>query len=190
MSLLRALAALAAAFAFFVLAPAAGAAVGTPLTGEFVPTWEPATLTGGLCDTSAESSFTFEHSGQATGPYPGAYHETGRVKLSPMNEPIPGAPGQYRSHIIEFEASFTITGPSGTVTGTKSLAPGQEVNNLGVCLQGISAGQFIASSLTYEATVSPAGGETFTDRGYAWDNFNAYGYACGCSSSSYQYRAG
>src|SRR4051794_33724960 len=161
------------------------------LSGEFVGTWPGATLTGGMCDVTSESTFTFEHSGEATGPYPGVYHETGRIRISPHSYEIPTAPGQFRARILEFESSFTITGAAGTVEGTKSLLPGDDTYNWGGCSNGYLSGQFIASALTFQATVTPSGGQPFSDRGSAWDNFNAYASTIGVGqASSFEYRAG
>src|SRR3954469_8364726 len=88
------------------LLPAVSSADTAPasLSGEFVGTWPPATITSGICNVSDESAFTFEHRGDATGPYPGVYHETGHIRISPHTYEIPGAPGQFRARILEFES--------------------------------------------------------------------------------------
>ena len=168
----------------------AGAAHASPppavsLGGEFVGSHTAATLTSGQCTPLTDSSFTFEITAPVqSGPYPGTYHETGSVTMGPMNEPIEGAPGQFRASITEFSSTFTITGPAGTVTGTKALDPSGTFNKAG-CAG--SAAQIIASALTYQATL-PGGA---TDSGTTWDNFNMYRPPVpGPHPTSFEFRSG
>ena len=163
--MVRRLAAFAGCLLAVVMASPAHAQ--TPLTGEFLASHTAATITSGICNPLGDSSYTFEITGPASGPYPGSFTETGSVTIGPQTEPIPGAPGQYRGPVTAFTSSFTISGAAGTVSGTKSLVAGSPAN-LGVC--GGPAAQVIASALTYEATL-PGG---TVDSGSTWDNFNMY----------------
>jgi hypothetical protein len=157
---------------------AAPAHAQTPLTGEFLASHTAATITSGVCNPLGESSYTFEITGPATGPYPGSFTETGSVTIGPQIEPIPGAPGQYRGPITAFESSFALPG----VTGTKSLVAGSSAN-FGGCSG--TAAQVIASALTYEATL-PGGA---IDRGSTWDNFNMYEPPAPTNPGSFEFRS-
>src|SRR5687768_358830 len=92
-----------------VVPPAAVAQ--TPLTGEFLASLNPATITSGNCDPDGTSTFTFEVSGTALGPYPGTFTETGRVTFE---GPFTSGPVNNAGVVTEFEAAFTITGANGT----------------------------------------------------------------------------
>jgi hypothetical protein len=112
-------------------APKPGEAPNPPLTGE--------TLTGtGVnnivlnCGASTPS-YSFDVSGVATGPYSGTFTEHVSVQQGPgLTVPFtfnPSAGTEIRidaanGPLDRFDASFTITSPTGTVEGTKSLLTG------------------------------------------------------------------
>lgn len=156
---------------------------------EFFSSYTSATITSGTCNPEGDSRYRFEISGQATGPYPGSFTETGSVTIGPQTEQIPGYPGQFRGPITSFKSRFEIVAFTGIVTGTKSLAPrsapplGDAPTNRGVC--GSSAAQIIASTLTYRAKLPGEG----VDRGYAFDNFNMY-TAPAPTNTQYEFQAG
>ena len=115
-----------------------------------------------MCTQGGVAGFDFSTSGAATGPYPGAYAETGSVTFQ-------NAPGGI---ILSFSSSFTITSGSNVVTGTKTLAPVQPPvggNNRGVC-QNLMNGSlsvsniFVSVSAQYTAYI-PAAGGTVTETG-------------------------
>lgn len=121
-----------------------------PLTGESLLASEignPGTSTvTGSCDPLGTSSLTFTVTGNATGPYPGTFSETGTVTLGPFG--IPGNP----LAALAFQSDFTITSLAGTVTGTKTLE-GFQPTSLGLC--GVAAFPTGgANSLHFEGTVS------------------------------------
>jgi hypothetical protein len=97
----------------------------TPLTGETLITsgaGDPGTSQAtGTCDPLGTSTFTFEVTGVAVGPYPGTFVERGTFTLGPAGFPLEA-----------FEAEFTITSPAGIVTGTKTLQD-VVVTHSGVC---------------------------------------------------------
>lgn len=149
----------------------------------------PAQITAFDCTSAAGGTLSYTVSGDATGPYPGTFTETGTVTLGPEDIPIPGTTDQFRAAILAFEASFTITSSSGNVSGTKTMLEPSDYN-YGGC-NGLADGwsqntaQVIASDLGYTATLP----EGSTDTGDAWSNFNAYEQYSG-SASSDQFRAG
>ena len=154
----------------------ASAQTNPPMTGEFLSALTPATITSGNCDPAGNSTLTFTIAGIAAGPYPGTFVESGRVVVGPQIHEV--VPGQFYGDILAFDADFTITGATGTVTGTKTFAPDIPANGgfvRGGCLgEGdIVAAQILVATLRFSATVNGLLG-TSTDQGQAWANFNAY----------------
>ncbi len=94
--------------------PEEGESVVAPLTGEVLITssaGDPGTSTAsGTCNPLGTSTFTFEVTGVAIGPYPGTFVERGTFTLGPAGFPLQS-----------FDATFTITSPAGLVTGAKTL---------------------------------------------------------------------
>ena len=78
------------------------------------------TFSSATCNKDGTTTFEFQASGTATGPYNGTFTETGTVTIGPQTDL--GGVGR----VIDFSASFTIDSaiPPGTITGTKTLAPG------------------------------------------------------------------
>jgi hypothetical protein len=176
--------------------PSAAQAQAVSLTGETLTSLPPASAEG-TCARSATdtgpstgtSTYTYEISGVAAGPYPGTFTETGSFTIGPIDEEF--LPGQFRGDLLSFEAEFTITGANGTVEGTKTLATGF---NVGVCQHfgfigqpDQSAGQTAAHALTYTATITLPDGSQYTDTGTSRATFNyctSSGLGCGTSSSN------
>ena len=77
----------------------------------------------GTCDPFGQSSFHFRLTGEAVGPYPGTFVEEGDFTLGPATS----------FALVAFDATFTITSPAGTVTGSKTLAPDVAPVNTGAC---------------------------------------------------------
>lgn len=114
------------------------------------------------CTQGGVAGFDFNTSGNATGPYPGAYTESGSVTFQ-------NAPGGV---ILGFSSQFTITSGANVITGTKRLAPVQPPqggNNLGSCqvLQNGSLTNTLINMVVaaqYTATIPTAAG-TVTETG-------------------------
>jgi hypothetical protein len=77
------------------------------------------------CDLDGNSTFSFHASGEAQGPYPGKFKESGTVVIGPQTQTtgqesggahFPDAPW------VSINADFTITSGSTSITGTKTLA--------------------------------------------------------------------
>jgi hypothetical protein len=122
------------------LAAVSPAAAVSTLTGESLSGSSSSGNTGG-CITKAA---TYSVSGEATGPYPGTFSETGSV-----------GPG-----FFDFTATFTITSGTTTITGSKTTASSTS-GSLGC------SSTFAGTTLTdvaYTATIHAPGG-TFHDEG-------------------------
>ena len=90
--------------------------------------------------------FTYTTSGEAEGPYPGTYTETGTGTIVGWD-------------LVSFTATFTIESSVGTVTGTKTLTGDTDY--------GCFAGPFDFRTdglTTYQATIETADG-VYTDQG-------------------------
>jgi hypothetical protein len=118
------------------------------LTGENLTA--PSGLINVSCGNTGE--FTFTVSGTATGPYTGAFTASGSGTVYPFNA------------LASFTETFTISSPTGQVTGTKTISA-PESSGLEVCYQ--DPGTFIISPTTdYQATISTSQGN-YTDQGTA-----------------------
>jgi hypothetical protein len=75
------------------------------------------------CDKAGTTVIPFQTAGTAGGPYFGTFTETGTITIGPQTNTTIDSRGV--GAILNFQASFTINSqvPSGTVTGTKRLAP-------------------------------------------------------------------
>ena len=159
----------------------ASAQVAPPtLSGEFLSSLLDVEVQG-TCNPQGNSTFTFEVSGVAAGPYPGTFTERGSFTIGPQT--IEFFPNQFGGRITHFHAEFEIVSPVGTVTGTKTLAVG---GTRGVCggTSGTTAGQIEVFEradnpfgVTYEATITTPDGSTYTDRGRSQIGFNYCGGA-------------
>jgi hypothetical protein len=106
------------------------------------------------CNPTGDSTFTFEVSGVATGPYPGTFTETGTVTVGPQTN------ANGTGTVTAFEAQFTINSAAGTVNGRKTL-PANPSSAVGIC--GPDAGSIFVD-LAYRATITTLAG-TATDQG-------------------------
>jgi hypothetical protein len=119
-----------AAAVLALLGPAAQASPGPAvpdLNGEtFVSSELPLRGTSqatGTCTPFGESTFQFQVTGEAVGPYPGTFTEEGTFTLGPITNQA----------LVSFDSTFTINSIAGTVTGTKTLAPDVHPVNFGRC---------------------------------------------------------
>jgi hypothetical protein len=149
--------------------------------------------TTGNCSTdqaTGETSYSFDFSGFATGPYPGTFTEHIDVTIGPPGAPLPiepfpdpvppgPNPSQFLAagQLLSFDATFTIQSPNGDVSGSKTLfaVMPPDATHAGVCAEftdmpspfGPVSGVYKdvrAFNLVYEATISTPDG-TFTDGG-------------------------
>jgi hypothetical protein len=121
-----------------------------PLTGENLLASElgtPGTSTvSGTCNPFGTSTFNFTVTGEAFGPYPGTFTESGTITLGPFGiGPSLAA--------TSFESTFTINSPAGTVTGTKTLTALGAPTSLGLC-GTIAFPTGGANSLHFDGTLS------------------------------------
>jgi hypothetical protein len=74
----------------------------------------------GVCNPFGASTFTFSVSGHVgSGPYLGAFSESGTLTLGPF---VTQPDGNVVASPISFESSFTINSPKATITGLKTLS--------------------------------------------------------------------
>jgi hypothetical protein len=169
------LAAFIALLSFAAAAPAAaddGPTAGPqPLTGEALLASElgtPGTSTvTGTCNPFGTSTFQFTVTGQALGPYPGTFTESGTFSFGPFGLPDVGF------GVGEFESTFTISSAAGSVHGTKELTvPGTGFGACGIAAfptGGANAIDF-EGVLTYSAHITTPGGPA-TDSGESFVNY-------------------
>ncbi len=128
-------------------------------------------VTSASCNPAGNSSFSYQVSGPATGPYPGAFTETSTVTMGPQN--IGSGFSNPSALITGWTVSFTITSPAGSVTGTKTLPAG--TTGVGICTTAsqspVGVEQYAANvvppGLAYTATVT-SGGAQFGDHGLSF----------------------
>lgn len=145
----------------------------------------PPRVTQVQCNPSGNSALSFTLDGTATGPYPGTFHEDVNVTIGAQTLPpfggiggpfTPSTFGFNAGPIARWDATFTITSGTTTITGTKSLtAPSPSnagfcaslSNSTGGLLTVPSSGYLTvanAENLSYRATISGPDG-TFVDTG-------------------------
>ncbi|MEK6226646.1 MAG: hypothetical protein AABM40_10200 [Chloroflexota bacterium] len=119
----------------------------------------------GLCQP-AGTTFAFNATGVATGPYPGTFTETGTVTFGPAS-----GTDLFNATVVAFESSFRIDavldGSPVEITGTKRLA----FAGTGHCADVAVGDPFLSSRIaivqaTYEARIKTTRGVYF-DRGGA-----------------------
>ena len=149
------------------------------LTGEFLsafPAFIPTSTVDivASCDPAGTSTISWSVSGDAFGPYPGTFVETGTATVGPHTAPA-FVNGLQLGPLLTVEAFFAIDSPTGQVIGSKRLTS-QTSSDLGACydLQGyvlpddsIASGTFrrvSASSMSYEALII-AGDAAYLDSG-------------------------
>jgi hypothetical protein len=173
--------AIASVAAAFAVAASSAAAQTTPptLTGESFaaglfttpPGLGSIVLTSANCNPAGTSTFSYAVSGPAAGPYPGTFTETGTVTMSPQT--IPGGFSNPSGLLTSWTVSFSITSPTGTVTGTKTLPAG--TTGVGICTTAaqspVGVEQYSANvvppGLAYTATIA-AGGAQYRDTGLSF----------------------
>jgi hypothetical protein len=162
----------------------AAAALATPpptLTGEF---FSGAPTVSATCNPAGTSMIAFSVSGAAFGPYPGTFTETAMSTIGPLTAPV-FVNGFQAGPVTSFDAFFTITSPTGQVTGTKQLQLPSTV--FGLCYD-LSPGVFrelIPSStgfgLHYDATIENSGA-FYGDNGDAGVSLVDCEGACGATA--------
>jgi hypothetical protein len=147
-----------------VFAAPASAAVPATLSGEIFsdnPGEGSSSITSASCNPTGTSTFSFEASGPAIGPYPGTFTEAGTITIGPQT------PGLFTA-VQSFTASFTISSPAGDVSGTKSVTgPTNPVLGNAECLDApdnARAANLNSAGVTYDARIATPDG-TFFDHG-------------------------
>jgi hypothetical protein len=107
------------------------------------------------------STIPFTASGDAFGPYPGTFEESGTITLDVQGF---GLGGQV---VTGFQATFTIRDSNGDVVvqGTKSFSSAIE-GHCGAILGGFEM-VFATVIATYQATITPSAGGSYSDSGRA-----------------------
>lgn len=175
---------LVCALALFLAVPAthAGAQTAPPsMTGERLGGIVPGTvtITSRSCNIAGQSTFTYEASGVAIGPYPGTFTEQGTVVLGPQTfgDPTSGPP--LTGNVLALNATFEIISGAYVIHGEKHLGPVREdfigaFDNSGGCADlpsptfpvGVNGTVTFARSRFLEWTATIQGPEgTFTDHG-------------------------
>lgn len=148
--------------------PAVAVAADPPptLTGEFLSAFPAAIPTSTValvatCDPGGTSTIAWSVSGDAFGPYPGTFVETGTATVGPQTAPA-FVNGMQLGYLLTVEAFFAIDSPTGQVIGSKRLTGSSD---LGGCRDlanfvlpggGLASGTFrrvVAQSMSYEAIV-------------------------------------
>ncbi len=145
------------------------------------------------CNSTGTSTFTFDASGPATGPFPGTFAATGTATIGPQTlAPPPGSIiGPSAGPNLSFSETFTITSGTTTISGTKNLASGPvsfvPAGGLGSCVDfsGVpeQPGHNWADEIpaTYTATgADPSGGT-----GLGGDAFVEFGSSNFCGTNPF-----
>ncbi|HEU0235887.1 MAG TPA: post-COAP-1 domain-containing protein [Candidatus Limnocylindrales bacterium] len=151
------------------------------LTGEFLSAFPDAIPSSSVdivasCDPGGSSTISWSASGDAFGPYPGTFIETGSATVGPQTAPA-FVNGLQLGFLVSVEAFFTIDSPTGQVIGSKRLTSASS-SDLGGCRNldgyvlpsgGVASGTFrrvLAQSMSYEALVITSDG-AYLDSGSA-----------------------
>ena len=121
----------------------------------------------GACYSGGPATSSFSFSGQATGPYPGPYTETGTISYSLT--PSSTAGGLIASGpITGFSATFTITSSAGVVRGTEHLESALRSEQEARCYESAGGTSFQTEGFApaYAARLR-TGHRTSPDRGRA-----------------------
>jgi hypothetical protein len=138
------LAATAAAIAAGVPSQA-GAAASPTLDGLRLAHVAPSDV-GSKCDGRVLGALiNWQASGAASGAYAGTFGAAGTARLQ-------GFLGDTGPRLVEFDGTFTITSPAGTLKGTLQRVDGRTTGT-GVCDTSTADGRFSASGLVYTVTL-------------------------------------
>jgi hypothetical protein len=121
----------------------------------------------GTCNPFTTSTFTFEITGVAAGPYPGTFTESGSFTLNAF-----AAPPDFDNTLASFESTFTITSGATTVEGSKSLVetlPSQGLCGFPAIPSGGPEAVSLFGTMSYSAEITTPTG-TGTDSGTAFVN--------------------
>jgi hypothetical protein len=148
------------------------------------------TFSNEACNPQGTSSFNYSVSGDASGPYAGAFLETGTVTVGPQTVPqeytvplgtLTGTLTVKTGAVATLEATFTIQSPQGVITGTKTLVTGAS----GACedtgqLNGFLLNQTVpvllrgaSGDLSYSAPI-PTSKKTYCDTGTSTLNMGEF----------------
>jgi hypothetical protein len=73
------------------------------------------------CNKGGTTTISFQTQGSALGPYTGTFTESGSFKIGPQTNTTIDTRGV--GAITDFQATFAVNSPAGTVTGSKQLSP-------------------------------------------------------------------
>jgi hypothetical protein len=133
-----------------------------PLTGEILGNGASSGTSSIRCDPDGISTFKWDVSGTAFGPYPGTFRESGRLTFGPQvsGGEFPTGP------MLTFHARFRIDSPAGRVRGTKTLVLPQPSIGFatGTCFtEGVNAGHVLILAhdfqLRYRAVIETGNAE-------------------------------
>jgi len=166
--------------------PAATVASTPPptLTSEFLSAWPiPLNEAGSSldvvasCNATGTSTIAWSAAGNAYGPYPGTFVETGTATIGPLDGSAGYVNGIPLGQVLSIDAFFTIDSPVGQVSGSKRLTT--SAGSQGGCADltnftlpdgsGPVNGEFrrlFSNDMTYDALVD-AGGALYLDTGNA-----------------------
>jgi hypothetical protein len=137
------------------------------------------TFSNVACNSNGTSSFDYTVSGEATGPYPGPFTESGHVTIAQQDTVHELQFGPFTTRwrtgsVATLQASFAIESSAGTVTGTRILAqPGgtgscqNTVQTFASGFSGTSPATFREADvdgISYQAMIA-TGKRTYCDHG-------------------------
>ena len=97
--------------------------------------------------------------GTATGPYPGAFHESGSY-VTASTDPNSNPDTDY-GYLTSYDIKFTIDSPTGKVTGTESVQSGTYLWNAGIG----GYDESVTVSTNYTAIIDTPDGQAYSDYG-------------------------
>jgi len=183
-ALRRSLATFAAIALISAALPAAtvGSTPPPTLTGEFLSAWPIPLYESGSsvdvvasCNATGTSTIAWSAAGNAYGPYPGTFVETGTATIGPLDGSASYVNGIPLGRVLSIDAFFTINSSVGQVSGSKRLTT--STDSQGGCADlvnytlpdgsGPVNGEFrrlFSNNMTYDALVD-AGGMLYLDSG-------------------------
>lgn len=210
--------ALIAALLMVGLMPATAGAQSLPsappsLLGERLATFNTASDQGRVritasCSRDGTSTISYKARGTATGPYAGAFTESGTYSIGPQTH-AGGIWDAGTGSVISHHATFTIDSPLGQVTGTRhldvstsftsdprgscaDLESGELSNTQYICNSWADERRPLAARLwhatpftTYEATIQTSAG-AYRDTGTAHGQLLEYSVVCGNATTEHR----